>query len=81
MSNSDVESSEESLKSIDDSSDISDEEKELCSTLLSLQPYQLEPVRESGRESESEVNNDINKESTTKHLEARVGNCKWCECG
>ena len=33
-SNSDVESSEESLKSIDDSSDISDEEKELCSTLL-----------------------------------------------
>ena len=32
MSNSDVESSEECLKSIDDSSDISDEEKELCST-------------------------------------------------
>ena len=32
MSNSDVESSEESLKSINDSSDISDEEKELCST-------------------------------------------------
>ena len=53
MSNSDVESSQESLKSIDDSSDISDEEKELCSTLLSLQPYQLEPERESGSESES----------------------------
>ena len=49
MSNSDVESFEESLKSIDDSSDISDEEKELCSTLLSLQHYQLEPERESGR--------------------------------
>ena len=41
MSNSDVESSEESLKTID-FSDISDEEKELCSTLLSLQPYQFE---------------------------------------
>ena len=60
------------MKSIDDSSAISEEEKELCSTLLSLQPYQFEPERESGRESESEVNNDINKESTTKHLEARV---------
>ena len=36
--NLDVESSEESLKQIDDSSEISDEEKELCSTLLSLQP-------------------------------------------
>ena len=55
MSNSDVESCEECLKSIDDSSDISNEEKEFCSTLLSLQPYQLEPERESGRESESEV--------------------------
>ena len=44
MSNLDVESSDESLKSIDDSSDISDEEKELCSTLLS---YQFEPERES----------------------------------
>ena len=32
MSNSDVESSKECLKSIDDSSDISDKEKELCST-------------------------------------------------
>ena len=81
MSNSDVKSSEESLKSIDDSCDISDEEKELCSTLLSLQPYQFEPERESGSESESEVNNDINKESTAKYLEARVGNCIWCECG
>ena len=49
MYNSDVESSEESLKSIDDSSDISDEEKELCSTELSLQLYQLEPERESRR--------------------------------
>ena len=78
MSNSDAESSQESLKSIDDSSDISDEEKELCSTLLSLKSYQFE----SGSESESEVNNDINKESTTKHLEARVGNCNWwCACG
>ena len=75
MSNSVVESSEESLKSIDDSSDISDEQKELCSTLLSLQPYQLQLERESGSESESEVNNDINQESTTTHLEARVGNC------
>ena len=65
------------MKSIDDSSDISDEEKELCSTVLSLQSYQLEPERES---SESEVNNNINKESTTKHLEVRVGNCN-CECG
>ena len=73
MTNSDIESSEESLKSIDDSSDISDEEKELCSTLLSLQPYQLEPERESGSESESEVNNYINKESTTKHLETVTG--------
>ena len=60
MSNSDVESSE---KSIDHSSVISDEEKELCSTLLSLQPYQLEPERESERESESEVNNDIKKKA------------------
>ena len=68
MLNSDVESSEDSLKSIDDSSVISYEEKEFCSTLLSLQPYQLEPERESGREYESKVNNDINKESTTKHL-------------
>ena len=64
-----LKSSEESLKSIDDSSD------ELHSTLLSLQPYQLEPERESGRESESEVNNDINKESPTKQFESRVGNC------
>ena len=56
-------------------------QKELCSTLLNLQPYQFERERESGRESESEVNNDINKESTTKHLGARVGNCNWCECG
>ena len=62
---------------LDDSSDISDEEKELCSTLLCLQPNQFEP----GSESESEVNNDINKESTAKHLEARVVNCNWCECG
>ena len=67
------------MKPIDDSSDISDEEKELCSTLLSLQPYQLEPEWESGRESESEVNNDINKGSTTKNLEARVGNCICCD--
>ena len=79
MSNSDVECSEESLESIDDSSDISDEEKKLCSTLISLQPHQLERESESGRESESEFNNDINKQSTTKHLEARGGN--WCECG
>ena len=42
MSNWDVGSTEEPLKSIDDSSDISDERKELCSTLLSLQPYQFE---------------------------------------
>ena len=69
------------MKSVDDSTDISDEEKESCSNLLNLQPYQFEPEQESGRESESEVNNDINKESTTKHLEARVGNCNWCECG
>ena len=47
----------------------------MFSTLLNL-----EPERESGRESESEVNNDVNKESTTKHLEARVGKCNWCEC-
>ena len=40
-------------KSIDDSSDISDEEKELCSTLLSLQPYQFKPERKLGSESES----------------------------
>ena len=75
MSNSDVESSEESLKSIDDSSDISDEEKELGSTLLSLQPYQLVPDRESGRESESERynDNDINKESTKHVLETVTG--------
>ena len=68
------------MKSIDDSSDISDEEKELCSTVLCLQPYQLEPDRESRRWSESEVNNNINKESTTNHLEVRVGNCNY-ECG
>ena len=64
------------MKSIDDSSDISDEEKELCSTVLSLQPYQLEPERESSEEDSL----NINKESTTKHLEVRVGNCN-CECG
>ena len=69
------------VRLMNDYSDISDEEKELCSTPLSLQPYQFEPERESGSESESEVNNDINEKSTTKHLEACVGNCNWCECG
>ena len=32
--------------------DISGEEKELCSTLLSLQPYQFEPELQSVNESE-----------------------------
>ena len=48
--------------------DISDEEKELCSTLLSLQLYQLEP------ESESEVNNDINKKKK-KHNQTFRSTC------
>ena len=47
-----------------------------------VQPYQLELERESRRKSESEVNNNINKESTTKHLEVRVVTVNYnCECG
>ena len=41
------------------------------STLLSLQPYQVEPVPKSGRESESEVNNDIK----TKHNQIFTSTC------
>ena len=62
VAHSDVENSEESLKSLHDSSEETDE----CSTLIGLQPYQFESVPAFVSESASDQNekiSDIKKEN------------------
>ena len=76
---------EDATRCEEDEDNSTDEENEVCSAFMGLQPYQYEPEKEKVVTQMLAGSDCINENIAVEHEDEvqinRVGNNEWCECG